>query len=91
MQFFLNILKWLIVAIPATWTNSWLTYVQSKLAIAYRTRLTQEVMGQYFGNGKEGPDGKVYYKLCKISDFHSANTPNHPQANLDDRIKNPDQ
>ncbi|KAF4572586.1 ATP-binding cassette sub-family D [Pleurotus pulmonarius] len=75
LQFFLNILKWLIVAIPATWTNSWLTYVQSKLAIAYRTRLTQEVMGQYFGDGKEGPDGKVYYKL----------------SNLDDRIKNPDQ
>ncbi|TFK30755.1 adrenoleukodystrophy protein [Coprinopsis marcescibilis] len=75
LQFFLNIVKWLVVAIPATWTNSWLSYVQNKLAIAYRTRLTQEVVKQYLGEEEEGPDGKVYYKL----------------SNLDDRIKNPDQ
>ncbi|KII93685.1 hypothetical protein PLICRDRAFT_171408 [Plicaturopsis crispa FD-325 SS-3] len=75
MQFALNILRWLLVAIPATWTNSWLSYVQNKLAIAYRTRLTEEVMKQYLGEEGEGPDGKVYYKL----------------SNLDDRIKNPDQ
>jgi len=74
--FLLNILKWLMVAIPATWTNSWLSYVQNKLALAYRTRLSAEVMKQYLGDGEEGPrDGQVFYKL----------------ANLDDRIKNPDQ
>ncbi|RDX56213.1 hypothetical protein OH76DRAFT_1337713 [Lentinus brumalis] len=72
--FLLNILKWLLVAIPATWTNSWLSYVQNKLALAYRTRLTQEVMRQYLGDEKDN-DVKVFYKL----------------ANLDDRIKNPDQ
>ncbi|PPQ67380.1 hypothetical protein CVT25_005959 [Psilocybe cyanescens] len=75
LQFFYNILRWLLVAIPATWTNSWLSYIQNKLAIAYRTRLTQEVMKQYLGTEGQGTDGKVYYKL----------------ANLDDRIKNPDQ
>lgn len=75
VQFFWNILRWLLVAIPATWTNSWLSYIQNKLAIAYRTRLTQEVMKHYLGEEGEGPDGKVYYKL----------------SNLDDRIKNPDQ
>ncbi|KAH9486683.1 ATP-binding cassette sub-family D member 1 [Psilocybe cubensis] len=75
LQFFYNILRWLLVAIPATWTNSWLSYIQNKLAIAYRTRLTQEVMKQYLGQEGQGSDGKVYYKL----------------ANLDDRIKNPDQ
>jgi ATP-binding cassette, subfamily D (ALD), peroxisomal long-chain fatty acid import protein len=63
LQFLFNIIRWLLVAIPATWTNSWLSYVQNKLAIAYRTRLTQEVMKQYLGD-EEGPDGKVYYKLC---------------------------
>jgi len=73
LPFLLNILKWLLVAIPATWTNSQLTYVQNKLAIAYRTRLTKEVMTEYLGN--EEQQDKVYYKL----------------ANLDDRIKNPDQ
>ncbi|KAL0581115.1 ATP-binding cassette long-chain fatty acid transporter pxa2 [Marasmius crinis-equi] len=75
LQFFWNILRWLLVAVPATWTNSWLSYVQNKLAIAYRTRLTQVVMKEYLGEENEGAQGKVYYKL----------------ANLDDRIKNADQ
>ncbi|KAI0724232.1 ABC transporter transmembrane region 2-domain-containing protein [Cerioporus squamosus] len=75
VPFLLNILRWLLVAIPATWTNSWLSYVQNKLALAYRTRLTQEVMKQYLGDEKDPSDVKVFYKL----------------ANLDDRIKNPDQ
>ncbi|KAF8058262.1 adrenoleukodystrophy protein [Lyophyllum atratum] len=74
-EFFWNICRWLLVAIPATWTNSWLSYIQNKLAIAYRTRLTKEVLKQYLGEEAEGPEGKVYYKL----------------SNLDDRIKNPDQ
>ena len=64
-EFFYNIIRWLLVAIPATWTNSWLTYVQSKLTIAYRTRLTEEVMRGYFGDEHEGSEGKVYYKLCE--------------------------
>ncbi|KAH7927381.1 hypothetical protein BV22DRAFT_1031862 [Leucogyrophana mollusca] len=75
LEFLLNIIRWLLVAIPATWTNSWLSYVQNKLAIAYRTRLTKEVLKQYLGEGSEGPEGKVYYKL----------------SNLDDRIQNADQ
>ncbi|KAK0208396.1 ABC transporter transmembrane region 2-domain-containing protein [Desarmillaria ectypa] len=75
LQFFFNILRWLCVAIPATWTNSWLSYVQNKLTIAYRTRLTNVIMQQYLGDEDEGAHGKVYYKL----------------SNLDDRIKNPDQ
>ncbi|KAJ3785293.1 adrenoleukodystrophy protein [Lentinula aff. detonsa] len=76
LEFALNIIRWLLVAIPATWTNSWLSYIQSKLAIAYRTRLTNLVMEEYLGGKNEaGPEGKVYYKI----------------SNLDDRIKNPDQ
>ncbi|KAF7310570.1 Adrenoleukodystrophy protein [Mycena chlorophos] len=73
--FWLNILKWLLVAIPATATNSYITFIQSKLAIAYRTRLTDEVLGRYLGDAAEGPEGKIYYKL----------------SNLDDRIVNADQ
>jgi len=65
LQFLLNIIRWLLVAIPATWTNSWLSYVQNKLAIAYRTRLTREVLKQYLGEEGEGSEGKVYYKLCE--------------------------
>ncbi|KAF8746273.1 hypothetical protein AX14_000068 [Amanita brunnescens Koide BX004] len=67
LQFMLNILRWLFVAIPATWTNSWLSYIQNKLAIAYRTRLTQEVMKHYLG--EDGDDeGKAYYKLSNLDD-----------------------
>lgn len=75
IPFLLDILRWLLVAIPATWTNSWLSYIQSKLALAYRTRLTEEVMKQYLGEGEDAQDLKVFYKM----------------SNLDDRIKNPDQ
>jgi ATP-binding cassette, subfamily D (ALD), peroxisomal long-chain fatty acid import protein len=63
LPFLLNILRWLLVAIPATWTNSWLSYIQNKLSIAYRSRLTNEVMKQYLGDSEPGPEGKVYYKL----------------------------
>lgn len=61
VPFLLNILKWLLVAIPATWTNSWLSYVQNKLALAYRTRLTKEIMGEYLGDDTN--NDKVFYKL----------------------------
>ncbi|VDB93410.1 unnamed protein product [Peniophora sp. CBMAI 1063] len=67
VPFMLNILRWLLVAIPATWTNSWLSYVQNKLAIAYRTRLTDVVLGQYLGDEND-PSDKVYYKLANLDD-----------------------
>ncbi len=66
LEFFLNIMRWLLVAIPATWTNSWLSYIQNKLSIAYRTRLTKVILQQYLGEEDEGPQGKVYYKICKL-------------------------
>jgi ATP-binding cassette, subfamily D (ALD), peroxisomal long-chain fatty acid import protein len=91
LPFLLNILRWLLVAIPATWTNSWLSYVQNKLAIAYRTRLTEEVLKQYLGHQQEGPEGKTYYKLCEYKVTQFIIQVDTFQANLDDRVKNPDQ
>ena len=95
LPFLLNIFKWLLVAIPATWTNSWLSYVQNKLALAYRTRLTNAVMKEYLGAGEDvnDPSGKVYYKLGVYFPLHQNPFPerNIALANLDDRIKNPDQ
>ena len=61
VEFLLNILRWLLVAIPATACNSLLSYIQNKLAIAYRTRLTHEVLKQYLGD--ESDDSKIYYKM----------------------------
>lgn len=69
VPFLLNITRWLLVAIPATWTNSWLSYVQNKLAIAYRTRLTEAVLKEYLGEEDDDVKDKVYYKLCKASRF----------------------
>jgi ATP-binding cassette subfamily D (ALD) long-chain fatty acid import protein len=89
LEFFFNILRWLLVAIPATWTNSWLSYIQSKLALAYRTRLTQAVIGQYLGD--DGAGDKMYYKICESPRLTSEIDLMSAPANLDDRIKNPDQ
>ncbi|KAF8490718.1 adrenoleukodystrophy protein [Gautieria morchelliformis] len=64
--FLWNILRWLLVAVPATATNSWLSYIQNKLSIAYRTRLTKELITQYLGD--DGDQEKVYYKLAHLDD-----------------------
>ncbi|EIW72866.1 hypothetical protein TREMEDRAFT_67105 [Tremella mesenterica DSM 1558] len=76
--FLMNLVKWLLVAIPATYTNSMLEYLQSELGLAYRTRLTKHALQTYldpFPN-TEGAEGEqLFYKL----------------ANLDDRVKNADQ
>lgn len=34
----LNIVKWLLVAVPAVYTNAMIEYLQSELGLAYRTR-----------------------------------------------------
>lgn len=50
-------------------------------------------MKQYLGSEEEGPDGKVYYKLGACYNIWGncrAEVPSRA-ANLDDRIKNPDQ
>ncbi|GAA6006497.1 uncharacterized protein JCM10292_003794 [Rhodotorula paludigena] len=60
-QFLLRILTWMAVAVPATYTNSMLNYLQSKLAIAYRTRLTKKVHEDYL-------DGTTFYALGNLDD-----------------------
>ncbi|KAL7423674.1 ATP-binding cassette long-chain fatty acid transporter pxa2 [Cryptotrichosporon argae] len=74
-RFVLNLARWIAVAVPATYTNSMLEYLQSELGLAYRTRLTQHALGTYLDSQGDGDAEKLYYKL----------------ANLDDRIKNADQ
>lgn len=46
---------------PATYTNSLIDYLQSKIALAYRTRLTQRVHDQYLSDA-------TYYKLGNLDD-----------------------
>ncbi|GAA5979026.1 hypothetical protein JCM11641_004947 [Rhodosporidiobolus odoratus] len=60
-QFLLRICAWMAVAVPATYTNSMLTYLQSKLAIAYRTRLTAKIHNEYLS-------GTTFYGLGNLDD-----------------------
>ncbi|KAF8710256.1 adrenoleukodystrophy protein, partial [Rhizoctonia solani] len=66
VPFLLNLLRWLLVAIPATYTNSMLGYIQTKIGIAYRTRLTEQILNTYLGT--ENGEDKVYYKMSNLDD-----------------------
>lgn len=46
-EFLTRILWWMIIAVPATFTNSMLSYHQAELSLKYRTRLTQYIHDQY--------------------------------------------
>ncbi|CED84542.1 adrenoleukodystrophy protein [Phaffia rhodozyma] len=65
--FLKNLAKWILIAIPATYANSMLEYLQSKLEITYRTKLTQKVLGMYLGE-EDGSYEQVFYKLSNLDD-----------------------
>ncbi|KAK3293229.1 ABC transporter transmembrane region 2-domain-containing protein [Chaetomium fimeti] len=46
-EFLKRILWWMLIAVPATFTNSMLAYHQSELALRYRTRLTEYIHDKY--------------------------------------------
>jgi len=54
--FVYDLLKWLGVAIPATFTNSLIRYCESKQALAFRTKLVNKAYSQYFKN-------QTYYRM----------------------------
>ncbi|KAJ3334989.1 hypothetical protein HDU91_002415, partial [Kappamyces sp. JEL0680] len=60
-QFLLNILYWMVVAVPATYTNSMLTYLQGKLAIGFRSRLTAYLHNRYLKS-------MTFYKIANLDD-----------------------
>lgn len=50
---------WFALAVPSTYTNSMIRYLQSKLAIGFRTRLTRYVHDLYMSKNRN------YYKVRK--------------------------
>ncbi|KAJ3121296.1 hypothetical protein HK098_003805 [Nowakowskiella sp. JEL0407] len=60
-QFLLGILFWMAIALPATYTNSMLTYLQNKIAIAFRTNLTSRLHDDYL-------DDMMFYKVANLDD-----------------------
>eukprot|EP00004_Rigifila_ramosa_P025111 TRINITY_DN7446_c0_g1_i2.p1 TRINITY_DN7446_c0_g1~~TRINITY_DN7446_c0_g1_i2.p1 ORF type:complete len:680 (-),score=167.62 TRINITY_DN7446_c0_g1_i2:2-1765(-) len=58
-QFFRNLSIWLLLAVPATYINSMIKYLESKLATALRTRLTTALYTEYTKND-------AYYKVGNL-------------------------
>lgn len=60
-EFLRGIVWWMIVAVPATFTNSMLSYHQCKLALQYRSRLTTYLHQKYLSN-------MTFYSLSALDD-----------------------
>lgn len=60
-EFLKGIVWWMVVAVPATFTNSMLSYHQCKLALQYRSRLTTYLHQKYLNN-------MTFYSLSALDD-----------------------
>ncbi|KAF2422835.1 hypothetical protein EJ08DRAFT_737711 [Tothia fuscella] len=60
-EFLKGLVWWMIVAVPATFTNSMLSYHQCKLSLQYRTRLTNHIHNKYLSQ-------MTFYTLTALDD-----------------------
>ncbi|KAJ1918834.1 ATP-binding cassette long-chain fatty acid transporter pxa1 [Mycoemilia scoparia] len=59
-KFLAGLLSWFAISVPATYTNSMIRYLESKLSIAFRTRLTRYVHNMYLS------DRLTFYKMLQL-------------------------
>ncbi|KAI2012707.1 ATP-binding cassette long-chain fatty acid transporter pxa2 [Ophidiomyces ophidiicola] len=60
-EFLLGLVWWMMVAVPATFTNSMLSYHQCQLALQYRKRLTEYVHEEYLNK-------MTFYTISALDD-----------------------
>ncbi|KAJ9665641.1 ATP-binding cassette long-chain fatty acid transporter pxa2 [Coniosporium apollinis] len=60
-EFLTGLVWWMVVAVPATFTNSMLSYHQCKLSLQYRTRLTNYIHNKYLNH-------MTFYTLSALDD-----------------------
>lgn len=60
-EFLVKLVWWMGVAVPATFTNSMLSYHQCKLSLQYRTRLTNYIHSKYLSQ-------MTFYTLSALDD-----------------------
>ncbi|KAF2016821.1 hypothetical protein BU24DRAFT_387642 [Aaosphaeria arxii CBS 175.79] len=60
-DFLTGLVWWMAVAVPATFTNSMLSYHQCKLSLQYRTRLTHYIHSRYLSH-------MTFYTLSALDD-----------------------
>lgn len=64
-EFLLGLVWWMVVALPATFTNSMLQYLQGTLAVRFRDRLTDHILDQYLPEQQNNP---MYYSIHNLDD-----------------------